>query len=361
MNKELARLMMKTSRLIVTLAFLMIVIVSNATVWRVNNRPNVDADFTTLLAAFNGASAGDTIYLEGSPFSYGGCTFYKPLTIIGTGYWLNENDSTQAYQESSKVGALSFNSGSEGCVIEGLDITFGGNSITAITINTNNITIQRNHIKPSSGTHVSYYATGIYIGAAYNSITIEQNWIEPIAGYADHGRCILLNTYCTNSIVRNNIIKCDTTELAFNMGAENEATSLIISNNVIMGQVNTYYSSHYNNIILWGTYTAGTGDINSNNLCNATQYPAINSNQQNVDMTTVFEDYTTYIDNGYLLKTASPGIGAGVLGVDCGAFGTNDPYVLSGMPPIPAIFDVEMDQSIGTTTLPVTIKAKSHK
>ena len=103
------------------------------------------------------------------------------------------------------------------------------------------------------------------------------------------------------------------------------------------------YSAHYNNIILWGTYTAGAGDINSNNLCGETQYPNVNGNQQNVDMTTVFEDYTTYIDNGYLLKAGSSAIGAGMLGVDCGAFGTNDPYVLSGMPPIPAIFDVEMD------------------
>lgn len=336
---------------------------ANATVWRVNNRPNVDADFTTLASAYNAASAGDTIYLEGSPFSYGGDSFYKPLTVIGAGYYLNENDSTQVYKETSIVSALSFNSGSEGSVIEGLDITFyKSTSATAILINTNNITIRRNNIEPySSSAHSSYYAYGIRIGAAYDSITIEQNWIEPVAGYANHGRGIGFSTYCTNSIVRNNIIKSDTSEYAITLGAENETTSLIISNNIIMGQVITYYSSHYNNIIMWGAYSPGIGDINSNNLCNETQYPIINDNQQNVLMTTVFEGYTTYIDNGYLLKVGSPAIGAGMLGVDCGAFGTNDPYVLSGMPPIPAIFDVEMDQSIGSTTLPVTIKAKSHK
>ncbi len=55
---------------------------------------------------------------------------------------------------------------------------------------------------------------GLYIGAAYNSITIEQNWIEPVAGYADHGRGILFYSYCVNSIIRNNIIKCDTNEIA---------------------------------------------------------------------------------------------------------------------------------------------------
>jgi hypothetical protein len=353
---------MKQKITILTTTVILIAMTANATVWRVNNRPNVDADFTTLQAAYNGASAGDTIYVEGSPFNYGGISnFSKQLTVIGTGYWLNENDSTQHYNESSKVGALGFYNGSQGSVIEGLEIIFYASNATAISINTDNITIRRNRINPWSGTNYNYYAWGIIIGAAYNSITIEQNWIEPAAGYTNHGRGIMFNTYCVNSIVRNNIIKCDTNEIAINIAEENEATSLIISNNVIMGKMTTYYSSHYNNIIMWGTYTAGTGDISSNNLCDETQYPAVNGNQQNVDMTTVFEDYTTYIDNGYLLKTGSPAIGAGVLGVDCGAFGTNDPYVLSGMPPIPAIFDVEMDQSIGTTTLPVTIKAKSHR
>ena len=354
---------MKRKITFLTAIIILIAMSASADVWRVNNRPNVDADFTTLAAAYTGASAGDTIYLEGSPFSYGAGTFYKPLTVIGTGYFLNENDSTQAYSEPSIISTLKFNVGSQGTVIEGLYISYYSSAgSSAITINTDNITIRRNHIRPNTGSgHYSYTCTAIYIGAAYDSITIEQNWIEPVANYPNNGRGILFGSYCVNSTIRNNIIKCDTNELAIHMGAENEASSLIISNNVIMGQVNTYYSSHYNNIILWGTYTAGAGDINSNNLCNATQYPAINSNQQNVDMTTVFEDYTTYIDNGYLLKTGSPAIGAGMLGVDCGAFGTNDPYVLSGMPPIPAIFDVEMDQSIGTTTLPVTIKAKSHK
>lgn len=352
---------MKNLRTIFIVAFIALLTLANATVWRVNNRPNVDADFTTLLNAYNGASAGDTIFLEGSPFSYGGCTFQKQLTVIGAGYWLNENDSTQNYKESSKVGALLFYGGGQGTVIEGLDITFFTNSAIAISINTDNITIRRNRINPWSGNNAAYYAHGIVLGGAYSSITIEQNWIEPVAGYPNHGRGIIFSTYCLNTIIRNNIIHCDTNEIAIGMTIENEATSLIISNNAIMGYFYTYYTSHYNNIILWGTYTAGTGDINSNNLCDETQYPAVNGNQQNVDMTTVFEDYTTYIDNGYLLKTGSPANGAGVLGVDCGAFGTNDPYVLSGMPPIPAIFDVEMDQSIGTTTLPVTIKAKSHK
>ena len=352
---------MKRQILLLFAIALFIAMSTNATVWRVNNRPNVDADFTTLAAAVGGASATDTIYLEGSPFNYGGASFNKQLTVIGTGYWLNENDSTQFYNESSKVGGLIFYNGSQGSVIEGLFINFFSNSATAISIHTDNITIRRNRINPYSGNNAVYYAYGIYVNTTSSSLTIEQNWFEPVPGYADHGRGIVFSSYCTNSIIKNNIIHCDTNEYAISMATENDPSSLIISNNAIMGQVNTFYSSQYNNILMWGLYTAGTGEINSNNICDGTQYPDENGNQQNVDMSTVFEDFPTYIDNGYLLKTGSPAIGAGVLGVDCGPFGTNDPYVLSGMPPIPAIFNVEMVQSIGTTTLPVTIKAKSHK
>jgi hypothetical protein len=97
-------------------------------------------------------------------------------------------------------------------------------------------------------------------------------------------------------------------------------------------------------------------------MCNGTQYPDENNNQQNVDMTTVFVDYEKYIDNGYLLAPGSPAAGAGISGGDCGAFGNGtggDPYILSGMPEIPAIFDATVTP-IGTSSLPVNIKASSH-
>ena len=92
---------MKKQITLLTAIALFIAMTTNATVWRVNNRVNISADFTTLAAAISGASANDTIYLEGSPYSYGTGSFYKPLTVIGTGYFLNENDSTQAYMETS--------------------------------------------------------------------------------------------------------------------------------------------------------------------------------------------------------------------------------------------------------------------
>jgi hypothetical protein len=351
---------MKQKITLLTAIIIFIGITGNATVWRVNNRANVSADFTTLSQAISGASANDTIYIEGSPVSYGSGNFTKPLTVIGTGYWLNEHDSLQVYQETSKVKGLSFSSNSQGCVVEGLYINFVGTYGSAITISANNITIRRNHIFASSW-YAYYYAKGIEIHSTVSSVTIEQNWIEANAALDNYAMGIGFNHYTVNSIIRNNIIQCDTNDWAIYMAEDNEASSLIVTNNVIRGKIQTFHSSQYNNILAYGTYNAGTDDLNSNNLCNATQYPNENGNQQNVDMSTVFVNDTIAIDYVNMLKTGSPAIGAGVLGVDCGAYGTNDPYITSGMPPIPAIFDMDMNQTIGTATIPVTIKAMSHK
>ncbi|MCF8369327.1 MAG: hypothetical protein K9G76_09820 [Bacteroidales bacterium] len=91
-------------------------------------------------------------------------------------------------------------------------------------------------------------------------------------------------------------------------------------------------------------------------LCDAAQYPADPDlyNQQHVDMRTVFEDHAKLIDNGYFLAPGSSAIGAGVNGGDCGVFSfdTGYPYVLSGIPAIPAIYKATVGLVTGTT-LPV--------
>ncbi|MCB2222411.1 MAG: hypothetical protein KQI35_18650 [Bacteroidetes bacterium] len=349
---------MKTKITLFTVLLVTFSLSAYCNVWRVNNRPNVDADFSSFSSAHNAAASGDTIYLEGSPTSYGLIGFYKKLVVFGTGYWLDENDSTQAYQNTSKITGIGFFNGSSGSVVEGLEFEYTYvNSVVGANIYVGNITIQRNRfiLHSNNGT-----ATGVAVQGALNNIIIRQNYIKCTAGITGNARGVLATDYLPNCEIKNNFLEVGIDNSAVLITETNEAASLILSNNVIWGDLETSYSSHYNNILLEGNYTPGTGDINSNNLCNATQYPNINGNQQNVDMSTVFEDYTSYIDNGYILAAGSPAIGAGVGGNDCGVFGTGEPYVLSGMPPIPAIFEVEMTQSIGTSTLPVTIKAKSH-
>lgn len=354
----------------------------NAKVWRVNNRPNMDPDFTTLQAAIDSAAWGDTLHIEPSPTSYGNGTFAKKLTVIGAGYWHAENDSTQFYREESEVAILTFNAGSQGSSVSGLYV-YGGNfgsqqNWKLIAINTDSITIQRNRIYGFVEEYYTYSGFTIHINGNYSGIIIEQNWIESRIydtnsyGVGNGTICGIYHSGITNNtIIRNNFIRSSTATSwggyrSIQCTQNNSTSNLFISNNVIWGPIITYYTNHVNNILLEGTYNVGTGDITNNNLCNATQYPITGqynlNNKQNVTMDSVFVNSTKYVDNGYFLKEGSPAIGAGLYGGDCGVFGQDsfsNPYVLSGISAIPAIFDVAV-KPMGVSTIPVTIKAKSN-
>jgi len=94
------------------------------------------------------------------------------------------------------------------------------------------------------------------------------------------------------------------------------------------------------------------------NLGSGEQFGTQNGNQINVDMNAVFT-YSGSTDGQYTLLPSSPAVGAGLGGVDCGAFGVPSPYVLSGMPAnIPSIYLLNAPAS--GFTLPLRIKARTH-
>jgi len=376
---------MKQKITLLTAIIIFIVITGNATVWRVSNRTidniAVDADFNTLQDAIDGASGGDTLYLMGSKSSYGSGTFDKKLVVIGPGYWLTENINTQAISDTAQVGSLTFNEGSQGSKVQGLFMSYSvSTSISTmnyrfITINTDSITIAKNYIfLYRYGNYTLGNFEGITIYGDRVNIMIQQNWIEVeindgYNGYNGSIYTIHFTGVPSNCFIRNNFIssnKSNTYGTATNIRMDiNEMTNdLKIYNNVLWGDCLTYYTDQRNNIFVSGAYN-GVGDILMYNLCNETQYPVDPPelyNQQNIDMSTVFTDYTKYIDNGYILAAGSPAIGAGVNGGDCGVFSFDTggfPYVLSGMPAIPSIYEASVQPIVGSL-LPVTIKAVSH-
>ena len=60
------------------------------TTWTVDNTPNSGAQFSSIQAAINAASDGDTIYVQQSDITYNepgnNIEINKDLTIIGAGY-----------------------------------------------------------------------------------------------------------------------------------------------------------------------------------------------------------------------------------------------------------------------------------
>lgn len=328
---------MKTIAL--TTIFLMLSSALFATVWRVNNRIGANADFTSLTDAHTAASTGDTIYVEGSPTAYSISSITKSLTIIGAGYFLNENPDTQVDNSESWISSfITFTAGSQGSKIIGCYLSSG------ISINTSDITVERN----------------IFIGSASIS-----------SGTSIGNNITIINNYFANSSPGN-------TSLAFNSGAgtgrviannyfrgtivisSNHLNNALI-NNIIAGNSVTINNAIYsNNIQTNGTF-AHTNSIFTHNIGHSTQYGTADGNQQNVIMTNVFVGLTgNSTDGQWQLKPGSPAIGTGQGGVDCGIFGGNYPYLLSGMPPIPSVFEFDSN-SLPVNTLNVTISAKAHE
>jgi hypothetical protein len=316
-------------------------IISGQHLKRVNNNPGADPDYATLQAANDAASNGDTVYVEGSATEYDGAEISKRLIIIGPGYFLTDNDSTQAFGIGATFsGSIKFNAGSAGSLITGCTIHNSN-----IILNTNDISVIRCNVS-NIGQEVS----------EVNNILLLQNYINYIG----------LSTYrITNSIISNNIV-------TYGIFCSSSSGPLQIVNNVVSGGSTSYVisadnASIANNIITQTNVgiAINTGNAINNNILAG---PGTNAhgNQYNVAMANVFVDFSgslNYSDDAkWKLKTGSPAIGAGVSGVDCGAFGGPTPYVLSGVPNLPHIYEATIPgTAYSNLGLTCTVKIKSGK
>lgn len=347
--------MKKTSKLNFTIILLAICFVNignvNAKVWRVNNNPGVNADFSTLQTAHDAANAGDTLYIEGSATSYGDLTVLKKLVIIGTGYCLSDNPKTQYNRYPSTCGTFTF--GFTTNSIGSITATSIGSTIigcsTNIQVNVTNISIIK--CKFSS---INYY-WGWSAIPAISSGLISQCFGGNIAAYpyANYD----WKSYASNIIITNNIL-----------GSIYINSSLIV-NNVLDGLANgnTGSSDHNvlkNNIFTSTTYTYGVSNNQfTYNIFEMQQSASIiDATNKYAMIEDVFVCYGSACnalkaEARYQLKAGSPAIAAGENGVDCGAFGN---YQVSGIPSnMPAIYDINANPTT-QDILNVTVKVKSH-
>lgn len=265
---------------------------SFAGIWRVNNQLETDKSqrIFSQLAPLNGDAdvlPGDTIHLEGSPVRYNNFTSTKRLVIIGPGYFLTENPETQARAELAAIGAITFNAGSEGSLVMGLSFNQFSNS--GVTINTNNITIQR-----------CYMRGGVSINDQ-TGIRVLQNYILGSVG----GR--FSSTVYSDVVVRNNLF------IGGRFNTQSGSFS-ICENNVFTGNSITISAASFRNNILTDVNAAvaiTSGNL-QNNLAPNGQFGTENGNR-NVDISNVFvEDGTS--DGQYQLAQNSPAKGAGYEG-----------------------------------------------
>jgi len=301
---------MKKRIISTVLAAIFMAAVSNAAVWRVSNITGADAHFTTIQAANNSTMVqpGDTLYIEPSPTIYSNATINKSLTIIGSGYFVTENPETQAIPHTTRIGTISFSTGSSGSVIMGCTFT------SSITIATSDIRFERNN------------TSSISINANVNNVLILRNF--------QTGGSISVSDNVHNLLISGNFIdRGSATATAISMVSTSTA---VIEHNVIRGAVTLYNAEFHNNILREGVFTPNN-TIYTHNIAHDNQFGNQNGNQQYVNMTNVFLG-TGSTDGQWKLKPGSPAIGAGTGGQDCGMYAGANSYILSGMPPIPSIY-----------------------
>ncbi len=335
-----------------------------AKIWRVNNNQGVSADFTELQAAHDGAASGDTLHLESSPTSYGGLNATKKIIIIGPGYFLDQNPETHYLKQTAKVGGITFNTGSNGSEIGGVEL-----QSSAINIFANDIIVKRNRFSHDAGpSNPDYYSGSVNVyyingnGAfGASNILITQNYgLIITVNYSSNGILIL-----NNFITRPGYEADNTAAECLNLSAN---TVAIVKNNIFnKGKLLAYNTNFTNNILVKGFFE-GTGNLTSNNLANESQFGTANNNKANINMTDVFVGAGEGVsrDGQWKLAGSSPAIRAGYGStaqnpVDAGIFGGTTPYVLSGQPAAPVIYSFE-NEPIGSNADPlsVTIKVKSN-
>jgi hypothetical protein len=314
--------------------------------WRVNNMPQMYANFTNLQTAINTVAAGDTLLVEGSATSYGSLTISKSIVIFGPGYFLNENDSTQVNKQSVNLTHIIIQPTSSGTIIKGLNIISGG--IDCISVQASNIIIQNCYMRSPS----SNGADCIYISNSASGIQIIGCYIK--AEFGGIGKYCIWNYNGSNISIFNNYIEGTSHQ---NVLIDSQNNSVVMNNILNYGQFVLSNTTFRNNILIYPNVFTLSGVI-TNNISNTGGIGNQNGNIESVDMNNVFVCYSNCssytLDERYRLKVGSVAIGAGYGGVDCGIFDGPYPYTISGLPNIPAIWEIT---NFGSSFL---IKAKSH-
>lgn len=327
---------------------------TNATILVVDNNPANPSNpgtnyYTTVQSAISAAVNGDTVYVIGSLTEYtGSIDVDKELKIFGPGYFLNENPQTQAYQKSAIFSdGVNFKAASSGSVISGIYFK------RIVRVQTSNITIQRCRFEGN------YYNDGqfLFIEANHSNITIRQNYFRFYR--TGNSQTLRVENGCANILIANNFIENSYVQSGNSNYSVLAYSPVLVTNNVLYNLVYAPNSILENNILRYGTFS-GSNSTFQNNIADTTQFGNLNGNLENIDMNLVFEGAGS-TDGKWQLATGSVAIGAGTNGTDCGIFGGTNPYVLSGIPPIPTIYDY-LGSATATSAngLSVTVQVKSN-
>lgn len=305
-----------------------------AKVWRINNNAGSSANFAQITDAMGNASvaAGDTLYLEASATTYNAANFTKRLVVIGPGYLLSGSDGNPGLQFNPNTATITFY----------IDSTASGSKFIGLTLTANlhggADDLQFERCLVTFGTWIS--------GRVMNNIRIN--------------KCILngfrIGTYATENLEITNCI----VETAFSYTSGN---NILFRNNIANALIMTIANAYVtNNIFFGGTFNFTSCTVKYN-IATGNTLPAGNNNRNNIAAVTIFVTSLSRDGKWQLLPTSpARGTGEPINGItpDLGIFGTDDPYRISGIPPVPTVYELTVPSSVPATASNMTITVSTR-
>ncbi|MEQ9297615.1 MAG: hypothetical protein RIF33_03580 [Cyclobacteriaceae bacterium] len=331
-----------------TTLFCVLILVGSvqAEIHLVDNRGS--GDYLTIQQAINddlNVFAGDTLYIQGSAQVYDGFTCDKRLVIIGTGYRLSDNPQTSASGLFPFIDAeATFIAGSEGSILSSVAFNEAVGTQRPEII-ADNITIER-----------CYLVHGITMRGDRSGIVIRNNYFKDF-GIVD---VVGTDNYQNVSLI-GNIFEANLSVLST---SNEDRLYSVVEHNLFLGDLLIQASIFRNNI--WVPYIdesnfgVSSGTI-LNNLAFNGQIGLENGNQGFSELAQVWNTINTgSFDGRFRLDPNSAFKGMATDGTDPGPFGGSQPYVLSGVPQIPIIYEL-FTTGAGSQEegLPITIKIRN--
>lgn len=368
-------------RFFISLIFIVLTPFIHAKVLRVNNTANMAADYSTLAAAVNAASASvvDTIHIEGSVTPYtGNVAVNKKVVIVGPGYFLASTAETQYNKETAKLDCnIVFEAGSAGSVLAGVEHHTGAAGFVVVTVTTaytgNRVIIQANDISIVS---CKLFFLEINNAQPLSDITVQRCFFNPGAIIAN-GAGVVGNLTVTNCFFRNNYAYAGYLVIS---GAAGKQSGWRISQNTFYNAFkvvaeNTTFTNNvfYSSATSTGVVTTSSSNTYTDNVMRYTVGGMVNGSDRNIIPPTTVAETQWFsrtggdpaVDIYYTSASASTdcplrdGSEPGSDSKSKGMYGGGMPYVKSGMYTIPSVYDIAMDAEVGDS-FNMIIKARTH-
>jgi hypothetical protein len=289
-----------------------------------------------LQTIINNATAGSTLIVEAG--NYGDITVNKRLNFTGPGYFLTTG--SQATLGAAVLGNVTLNAGSDNTNMTGMYITAN------LNINTSQNIIRKCFIED--------LYLGQYSGVVGNSNIIQNCYINDYFSITNNLNFVFKgnlffrvdisgSSQITGQIINNTIRYIPNTSYSGRFDVSvSSSSSIIVKNNILYSMT----GSLINVSIDYNTFISTISGLN-------------NTNKQNIPLNSLFVSSSAGYDSAYQLSTTSPAKGAGENGVDCGAFGGDEPYVLSGLPSGPIVYELSVPSQVTPpSTLNIRVRAR---